>query len=477
MSVGRESLWFATPNLAGGFAAVIAILAIGLFLFLYHKEAIKAKIGALFCSSIALLAIYILTETYSRGGFVAFTVGIAVLLALTREKKTLWFMAVFIIFVLLTKHGIDRVESIGDFSDGSIRNRLLLWHGGLALFAENYLKGLGLSTYMGHEYTAWLQPIALNEKYTSMLNDFLTLACAYGIAGVFIIFFSCFLLFFWGIRVQLAASSTLMATTLSALLVWLSAGMFSVMFMDTTMLIVFIFTVMVLITTGITCMFRQKLQWRRHYLWLPLIAAIIVSLLFLGICQYARNAFKYQWRHEGMTCNGGTARITLASPEIYDSTIVAICESTDKDCLFIKDYLRPFMTYDCRIILFSETDKFPREELIKYAVTQSKDTKLFFLLANKQSAPLFPAIANLAPDAAGLIICDIPTHALSDTPVAPEEYADQLRCKTLFINHGFNTNSSLQKIITANNIPCEMLDLPEKEPFIESIPAIVSFFK
>ena len=97
MSIGRESLWFATPNLAGGFAAVIAILAIGLFLFLYHKEAIKAKIGALFCSSIALLAIYILTETYSRGGFVAFTVGIAVLLALTREKKTLWFMAVFII--------------------------------------------------------------------------------------------------------------------------------------------------------------------------------------------------------------------------------------------------------------------------------------------------------------------------------------------------------------------------------------------
>ena len=477
MSIGRESLWFATPNLAGGFAAVIAILAIGLFLFLYHKEAIKAKIGALFCSSIALLAIYILTETYSRGGFVAFTVGIAVLLALTREKKTLWFMAVFIVFVLLTKHGVDRVESIGDFSDGSIRNRLLLWHGGLALFADNYLKGLGLSSYIGYEYTAWLQPVTLNERYTSMLNDFLTLACAYGIAGVFIICLILFLLLFWGIRVQRATRSTLMATALSAILVWISASMFSVMFMDTTMLIVFIFTVMVLITTGITYMYRHKLKLRWNYLWLPLIAAAIISLLFLGICQYVRSTFQYHWRHFPITYGAETVRVTIANPEIYDSTIVAVCESTAKDCLFIKDYLRPFMEYNCRILLFSEADKFPKEELIKYAVTQSKDTKLFFLLANKQSAILFPVIANLAPASDGLIICDIPTHALSGAPVSPEEYADQLRCKTLFINHGFNTNSTLQKVIISNNIPCEMLDLPEEKPFTESIPAIISFLK
>ena len=249
------------------------------------------------------------------------------------------------------------------------------------------------------------------------------------------------------------------------------------MFMDTTMLIVFIFTVMVLITTGITYMYRHKLKLRWNYLWLPLIAAAIISLLFLGICQYVRSTFQYHWHHFPITYGAGTVRVTIANPEIYDSTIVAVCESTAKDCLFIKDYLRPFMEYNCRILLFSEADKFPKEELIKYAVTQSKDTKLFFLLANKQSTILFPVIANLAPASDGLIICDIPTHALSGAPVSPEEYADQLRCKTLFINHGFNTNSTLQKVIISNNIPCEMLDLPEEKPFTESIPAIISFLK
>ena len=138
------------------------------------------------------LQIIMLAMTYSRGGYLA-ALTATTLAALAEKNWRGWVVPLLILAViLLTVDGGSRIRSATQWEEGSIRNRLLLWHGGMAIAARHWATGIGAPPAAGNLYTAYDQPLWLEERYHSMVSDYMTLATAYGLiwltAGLLAVF-------------------------------------------------------------------------------------------------------------------------------------------------------------------------------------------------------------------------------------------------------------------------------------------------
>ena len=198
------------------------ILCIGGFLFFVEKK--KFLAWGLFGA--AILQEVLLAMTYSRGGYIALIAGILFVWGLSRNKWTLSFLVSFLVIILLTANGIDRVKSIGITEDGSISNRFLLWEGGLALIWNNMFSGVGADS-VGKLYTAWYQPLSLSEAYATLINDYLTIAAAYGIFAIFA-YLALILSGLWfGFRLWKTTRNPLLLSLLGAMIAYLANACFT----------------------------------------------------------------------------------------------------------------------------------------------------------------------------------------------------------------------------------------------------------
>lgn len=92
--------------------------------------------------ALAGVQMWLLAETYSRGGYLAFFFTLGLLWFLSRKKRFPTAMLGVGVMLLFINDGVKRVESIAAAGDGSIFNRLLVWLGGTGIIAEHPLRGI-----------------------------------------------------------------------------------------------------------------------------------------------------------------------------------------------------------------------------------------------------------------------------------------------------------------------------------------------
>ena len=447
MGVYREQLWFDTPNLAACFLAMLIMLCIGLFLSLIKRESICCKIAAIVPATIAVTGQFLLVCTYSRGGYVSLICGLLVLLWLIRSKWMFAFAGTFVVFLLIVENGATRVGTMSNVGDGSIMNRLLLWRGGMALIADHWIAGMRLSFSMGPEYTKWFQPLWLNESYNSLINDFLTVTCNWGIFAAGGILLCVASIFSWGSRVQRKINSGLLGGMLAGIVAFMVCGLFSTMFMNP---LLFFSYIAMLIMTLIWCFaatWRRHIGWRWGNIGIPLAAVIAFCLLFVIACKMVRSHFPYSY---ALVTIGDAERFdaAIATPNSWRNTVVFVYDANNNDGrAAIREVVRPLLEMGSKVYL-AEADSgivglHKAETLLEFALKDSTSDSLVIFADGQAGKQLFIAAAkNKSPTIAKMIV-----HNISETwpfdELSPLVFADDLNIPTLFIRNQSEPASGL----------------------------------
>jgi len=225
---------FDSPNTLAVLLATILLL-----LPLLHKRAINPslqKAGALLWVAASLMLTHGLAATYSRGGWLAYALGLSGLICVAyyakgrlsqRLLQPAFALAVILgAMLLLQPAGVDRLQSFADSEDRSIGNRLIVYEGALDVIAQNPWFGVGWNRFADY-YQSWLQPLDLPHSYPGALNNYLCLGAELGLPALF-----CYLTLVWGsiwwaCRRAVLGQSPALACLASAQAAFQAAGQFT----------------------------------------------------------------------------------------------------------------------------------------------------------------------------------------------------------------------------------------------------------
>ncbi len=162
----RFQAFFDSPNECAAVIVIFLGLLLGIILHFKKQDNKIAKPAFYFSSLLFVISTYYLFLTYSRGGFVAFFLGLLFFVTITKQwnKKILLSLTGLSTFFLLSVPNlfVRIIGSINIFSDASIGNRLKLWKGCLAIFADHWFSGVGFDLQLGDYFTGWYQPQTMN---------------------------------------------------------------------------------------------------------------------------------------------------------------------------------------------------------------------------------------------------------------------------------------------------------------------------
>lgn len=311
----RLQLFFTSPNICATFLTMSVLLCIGIFLFLLDR---KKKIwnfvgwGAVF--PCILIQFILLASTYSRGGYVACCFALLMTCILSPKKLNFLFLGLWIIVLLSTVDGVSRVQSIGHIGDGSIRNRLLIWEGGLGIIAQYWACGLGEIPEIGSLYTAFYQPLWLDEKYLSLINDYLTIAAQYGIFVLFFVLTFLFFLLQQSIGLYRKERNPIVLYASAAVLGYMVAALFSTFYTSPDLTWLLGVAAGLILVFWLRAVFYKKIRWT-PYLFFPapiLAAAICISIIGYGIWINARLPFA--WENGVTSKESGSVKTLTVKP-------------------------------------------------------------------------------------------------------------------------------------------------------------------
>lgn len=277
----RLQLGFFSPNVCATFLAMSVLLCIGFFWFLIAQKKIGWKIaGWGIVSPFIILQFIMLAATYSRGGYVACSFALCVACIVSRKKWSFLFLLLWIIILFLTGDGVERVQSIGNIDDGSIRNRLLLWQGGAGLIAKYWFSGLHELPKIGTYYTHYYQPLWLNEGYLTLISDYLTIAAQYGIFALFSILTFLLFLLQQGGRLYWKNQNPLLLYACAAVLSYMGTSFFSTCYRFeevTWLLCVAVLTIALFVGRAAL---QHQIVWKHWSFWpAPTLAAITCFII------------------------------------------------------------------------------------------------------------------------------------------------------------------------------------------------------
>lgn len=177
--IGRLlSTWF-DPNFVGGFFAVIALIALSVFL--YQKQfTTKAILGVMF-----LVLVYALILTYSRSGYLALAIG---LLAIGVWKFRRILLAMLVLGLLLGAifpRSLDRITDGFNF-DATAQKRIVSWQHGISVLARYPLLGTGYNLIAPiQDEMGLVGEFDINNR-AGFENSLLTVLVAMGIPGLLV---------------------------------------------------------------------------------------------------------------------------------------------------------------------------------------------------------------------------------------------------------------------------------------------------
>ena len=183
----RLVLWMRSPNQTGVWLAMVFCVLIGLWWAGRQARLGRWRVVAWCVFAGALVTALLLGRTYSRGGYVAAFGALAAAAwlqipwrgNLLQRLLPLAPLGLLAGLLLLVPAGGRRLRAVTDFSDLAIVHRLLVWRGGCMLIWEAPFTGSRLAP--GAVYALFYQPLAKDEHYGTLLNDFLTLAARHGL--------------------------------------------------------------------------------------------------------------------------------------------------------------------------------------------------------------------------------------------------------------------------------------------------------
>ena len=176
--IPRLQLGFDSPNkaavLLGCLALVFAVAA-----FRARRRFLTISFGAVSC-----LAWCGLVLTYSRGGLVAFSAGLLVVLGtLRRRLLRFWPLLLLSVGIALTAAVFcSREKGFAFASDASVGNRLEIWRTAPRMVADAALTGWGIGN-AGDAYMGWYQPLRSHERYRTLVSSHLTWLVELGLGG------------------------------------------------------------------------------------------------------------------------------------------------------------------------------------------------------------------------------------------------------------------------------------------------------
>ena len=324
----RLQLWFDSPNHCAAFLVMTIMLSVGILLFFVSKDNKPHKVfwALMFCvifGQEALLAL-----TYSRGGYIALLAALPLMWLFCRRKRLLVFNLVFLSILLVTANGIDRVQSVVATGDGSIKHRLLLWEGGLSIIWNNPVAGVGPAS-VGKIYTAWYQPLWLNEAYKTLVNDYLTIAAAYGIFAL-LAYLALVLAGLWmGFRLWRDTKNPILLSVLGAIIAYLTAAIFTTFYCQWKVYWLFCLLFFVLAATIAHAIRRCQLKISFRDFLIPCGCAVSMCAVMLLVGFIHERGVPYNFKTS--VCKVGKTQLDLtkAFPKTSVNALVLVLYSSE----------------------------------------------------------------------------------------------------------------------------------------------------
>ena len=175
--IPRLQLGFDSPNKAAVLlGSLVLVFAVAAFRARRRPAAVAFGVasGLAWCG---------LVLTYSRGGLVAFSAGLLVVLV-TFRRRLLKFLPLVLLSVGVVLAGVafcGREKGLALTDDASVGNRLEIWRAAPRMMADS-LTGWGLGN-AGEAYMGWYQPLRSHERYRTLVSSHLTWLVELGLWG------------------------------------------------------------------------------------------------------------------------------------------------------------------------------------------------------------------------------------------------------------------------------------------------------
>ena len=176
--IPRLQLGFDSPNKAAVLLGCL-VLVFAVTAFRARRRLLAISLGVasgLTCCGLIL--------TYSRGGLVAFSSGLLVVLGTFRRRLLkflpLVLLSVGVALAAVVFCGREKVLALTD--DASVGNRLEIWRVAHRMMADSALSGWGLGN-AGEAYMGWYQPLRSHERYRTLVSSHLTWMVELGLGG------------------------------------------------------------------------------------------------------------------------------------------------------------------------------------------------------------------------------------------------------------------------------------------------------
>ncbi len=251
------------------------------------------------CSIITFCAIafqmLLLALTYSRGGYVAIFATLCFMWYLNKSKLFPVCLVMLSAMIIFISNGIERVGSITKTSDGSILHRFLLWEGGTGIITNNFISGVHPES-PGKQYTAWYQPLWLDERYALLINDYLTIAAFYGIFALFG-YLSIILFLTWsGIKIHNQTKKLFLSCLIGAVVAYSISALFSSFYYDWNIYWLFCSLLTLLLTVILFNVISKKIKITKFDIAIPLTlaASICIVILILGFITNANLPYTFK---------------------------------------------------------------------------------------------------------------------------------------------------------------------------------------
>lgn len=429
-----------------------------------------------FCSILFIIAVvvgeYLLALTYSRGGYIAFLIGLLMIWLLNRRKRILFLTLTFILILFAVSNGMERFSSIVETSDGSIQNRLILWKGGMMLTADHWTSGVGIER-IGRMFSAWYQPLDRNESYNTLVNDYLTIGAGYGIFALFSYLFIVFSVLWLGLSLWRLNRNSLLSGILAAQIAYLLSAIFSTFYNDMKIYCFFIVLQVTTIAWIAISMIFKKYKLKISEFVIPILTAVGICGLILSfgflMAERLPCSYTYKSYHDGMRA----IEVVEASPR--NKTPKAILLYTfDSEQMEIEREarltIRPLVEKGYRVVASGIDSGFQglTDEmfLVRKIIGENTEGRSVFIGGQGDGGRLAIIAASKMPDAKIWGVIAIGTSA--DWPfeeLSPAAHVKNLKVPLLLI-HGekdsknyFGESERLKKICDENMVAarCEII--------------------
>lgn len=335
--VRRLQLMFDSPNKLAAFVCMLLPFVV----FSVARCPLRTRwwrMTFIFLGVVCLILEGALVYTYSRGGFVAFAVSMAVLYWCGLRKWSMIMCGCLGTLLMVIPKAVERAVEVNPISDLSIWHRLLLWKGACGISVNAFPLGAGRD--VGPVFMAWYQALDKHQPYMTAVSDPLTVAARYGLPVLFVVLLLVLSVLFASADYARRRRFSFPAAVAASGVSFLTAGVFSTFY--TTPLLIGSFTIVVAVATTLALKMDRRCLWGALAKAFVAALSVCIVICFVGVWVVRADPirFHYYSREDADCCcarmNGGLCRGVIVY--LFDRTEISLdAEGRQSVRPFLKD--------------------------------------------------------------------------------------------------------------------------------------------